>query len=123
MEEFVRTECHGNGVCDNDKHICNCTSGISEGQYCQTCLTGYVENNQGVCAPAACISNGHECSNHGYCLQLGDLAMCGCFPGYAGLLCEECDVDHTLFDGACVSNVCVNKLDEAYYICSDGGEC
>ncbi|XP_078092838.1 laminin subunit alpha-5 isoform X1 [Mustelus asterias] len=77
----------GSGICVNCQHS-------TEGDNCERCKTGLVENAAigaaSLCVQCPCpltVSSNNfakDCVNH------GDRTQCLCMPGYAGLKCERC---------------------------------
>ena len=78
LSQIQRTVCHGNGTCGSPRFVCECPPTVSEGEYCERCLTGYAANSIGQCVPEACMNGEYECSNHGMCVAFNDSISCMC---------------------------------------------
>ncbi len=118
-------DCGSYGDCDDSSGavVCSCNPGYT-GAACDACDTGYQDNDgDGTCL-ADCATSGLACGLHGTCDDSGGAAVCACDVGYAGALCDTCDVGHqdNDGDGICQPDCATSGLDCGIHgACNDSG--
>ncbi len=106
--------CSGYGTCDDSTGVvtCACDEGY-EGRQCETCSSGYQDNDaDGACLPG-CATSGLDCGTHGSCDDSGGEAVCVCDLGYTGALCDTCNAGYqdNDGDGTCLPDCATSGLD------------
>jgi beta-lactamase superfamily II metal-dependent hydrolase len=110
---------HGQCVDTSGTAVCLCEPAY-QGPTCQSCASGYQDNdNNGSCL-VNCSLAGLECGAHGHCTDSSGAAVCECDSGYAGASCQTCAAGYQDNDnnGSCLPNCTSASLD-----CSGHGNC
>ncbi len=114
-------ECGSHGTCDDSSGaaVCVCDVGYT-GAACDTCDTGFQDNDgDGTCLPD-CATSGLECGIHETCDDSSGSIECVCVEGYTGAACDTCDTGYQDKDGdgTCLPDCATSGLD-----CGLHGEC
>ncbi len=113
--------CGANGSCADTSGaaICVCQTGY-DGLSCDTCATGYQDNNNnGSCVPT-CATSGLNCGDFGTCSDNSGTAACVCDEGYTGSSCNSCSAGYQDFDN---NGTCELSCSGAELSCGSFGQC
>ena len=102
----------GNGVCDDasGEALCACDTGYA-GDVCETCATGYQDNNSDGECLQDCMTANLGCIN-GACADDSGEALCACDAGYDGATCDTCATgfQDNDTDGTCSEDCSTTQL-------------
>jgi hypothetical protein len=110
--------CVGTATCDDGADgdgSCDCPTGYA-GTTCADCALGYQDSDADGTCLIACTAQ--TCSGHGECGYFVGLTICDCQTGYAGDVCNTCDVGYQDNDD---NDTCALSCDEN--TCNDHGTC
>ena len=114
-------DCGAHGDCDDTTGAAHCACDFGyAGELCQSCATGYQDNNSdGICL-LGCDHSATFCPAQSYCDDTEGVASCYCNPGYSGATCSDCALGYQDNDG---DGSCLPSCSGAGYDCSGVGEC
>ncbi len=114
-------DCGGNGACSDDSGAahCACDDGYA-GALCDACDVGFQDNDADGSCKATCAESGLDCGGNGACSDDSGAAHCACDDGYAGALCDACDVGYQDNDG---DGTCTATCAESGLDCGGHGSC
>lgn len=85
--------CNGHGACSDDAGtaICACNPNWNPASNCNSCVTGYQDNDSnGTCALSCVTGPTGTCNGHGNCLDTSGTATCTCNANWASPNCVAC---------------------------------
>ena len=120
-ETCAEDSCNYHGTCDDSTGVivCTCDTGYA-GDYCDTCASGYQDNDgDGTCSPD-CTTAGLSCPTNAHCDDSTGTAVCVCDTGWRGDDCDECDAGYHDESGACVlDTACLANSCNGHGTCDD----
>jgi len=119
----LENTCAGHGVCDDTSGvpICTCETEYT-GDQCESCASGYQDNDMNSTCLPDCDASGLDCGLHGNCDDASGVANCNCNTGWAGQTCRDCAGGYHDESGDCVTDTsCQESTCSSHGTCDDSG--
>ncbi len=121
-ENQAGPQCNSHQVCDDSSGTATCVCDPAyTGENCDTCSSGYQDNNDDSTCEPDCQTFGSDCGGHGDCDDSSGTPVCSCHDGY-----QDNDSNSTCLpdcgnaEVACAHGVCSDDTGEAVCACDEG---